>query len=98
LPNWHFTHRRPFVKGKSRAAFVSASPVGRVTEKRELLKGDYDMSIATVTEISATSSEGFEAAVDEGITRANKTLRNVQSAWVKDQNVLSRTATSRATR
>jgi flavin-binding protein dodecin len=46
------------------------------------------MSVATVTEISATSSEGFEAAVNEGIARANKTLRNVESAWVKDQNVL----------
>jgi len=46
------------------------------------------MSVATVTEISATSSEGFEAAVNEAIARANKTLRNVESAWVKDQNVL----------
>ena len=46
------------------------------------------MSVATVTEISATSPEGFEAAVKEGIERASKTLRNVQSAWVKDMNVL----------
>jgi flavin-binding protein dodecin len=44
--------------------------------------------VATVTEISATSSDGCEAAVNEGIARANKTLRNVESAWVKDQNVL----------
>jgi len=41
-----------------------------------------------VTEISAASSEGFEAAIREGIDRANKTLRNVESAWVKDMNVL----------
>ncbi len=46
------------------------------------------MSVATVTEISATSQDGFEAAINEGIARANKTLRNVESAWVKDQNVL----------
>ena len=46
------------------------------------------MSVATVREISATSPEGFEAAVKEGIERANKTLRNVQGAWVKDMNVL----------
>ena len=46
------------------------------------------MSVATVTEISATSSEGFEAAVNEGVARANKTLRNVESAWVKDQTIL----------
>jgi flavin-binding protein dodecin len=46
------------------------------------------MSVATVTEISATSSDGFEAAVNEGIARANKTLRDIESAWVKDMNVL----------
>jgi dodecin len=56
------------------------------------------MSVATVTEISATSKDGFEAAVNEAIARANKTLRNMESAWVKDQNVLTKTATSRATR
>ncbi len=46
------------------------------------------MSVATVTEISATSPDGFEAAVQEGINRANKTLRNVEGAWVKDMNVM----------
>ena len=46
------------------------------------------MTVASVTEISAASPEGFEAATREGIERANKTLRNVQSAWVKDINVL----------
>ena len=46
------------------------------------------MSVATVTEISATSPDGFEAASKEGLDRANKTLRNVQGAWVKDMNVL----------
>ena len=46
------------------------------------------MSVATVTEISALSEKGFEDAVQQGIARANKTLRNVESAWVKDQNVM----------
>ena len=46
------------------------------------------MSVATVTELSAPSADGFEAAINEGITRANKTLRNVESALVKDMNVL----------
>jgi dodecin len=46
------------------------------------------MTVASVTEISAASSDGFEAAIREGIERANRTLRNVQSAWVKDMNVL----------
>lgn len=45
------------------------------------------MTVARVTEISATSSESFEAAIREGINRATKTLRNVQGAWVKEQEV-----------
>jgi flavin-binding protein dodecin len=46
------------------------------------------MSVATVTEISATSQQSFEDAVQQGIQRANKTLRNIEGAWVKDQNVM----------
>ena len=46
------------------------------------------MSVARVTEISATNSESFEAAINEGIRRATSTLRNVEGAWVKDMNVL----------
>ena len=45
------------------------------------------MTVARVTEISATSPDSFDDAVRLGIERANKTLRNVTSAWVKDQNV-----------
>ncbi len=44
-------------------------------------------TVARVTEISATSSESFEDAVRIGIERATATLRNVQSAWVKEQRV-----------
>jgi flavin-binding protein dodecin len=46
------------------------------------------MSVARVTEISATNPNGFEAAVKEAINRATSTLRNVEGAWVKDMNVL----------
>ena len=46
------------------------------------------MSVARVTEISATSPDSFDAAVKEGIDRATTTLRNVEGAWVKDMNVL----------
>lgn len=46
------------------------------------------MSVARVTELSATSRNGFEDAIRQAIERANQTLRGVQSAWVKDQNVL----------
>jgi flavin-binding protein dodecin len=45
------------------------------------------MSVAKVSEISVTSTKGFEDAITEGIARANKTLRNVRSAWVKEQQV-----------
>ena len=46
------------------------------------------MTVARVTEISAVSPEGFEAAIREGISRATSTLRGVQGCWVKDMNVL----------
>jgi flavin-binding protein dodecin len=45
------------------------------------------MSVARVTEISSRSSQSFENAINEGIDRANKTLRNVRSAWIKEQQV-----------
>ena len=45
------------------------------------------MAVARVTEISATSSQSFEDAVQQGLTRATKTLRNVKSAWIKEQRV-----------
>jgi flavin-binding protein dodecin len=45
------------------------------------------MSVAKVSEISATSTKSFEDAITEGIARANKTLRNIRSAWIKEQQV-----------
>ena len=45
------------------------------------------MSVARVTELSCSSPESFEAAIREGIERANKTLRQVRSVWVKEQRV-----------
>jgi hypothetical protein len=44
-------------------------------------------SVAKVTEISATSSKSFEDAIRVGLARATKTLRNVRSAWIKEQQV-----------
>jgi dodecin len=46
------------------------------------------MSIARVTELSATSEQGFEDAIDQAVARATKTLRGVEGAWVKDMNVM----------
>jgi flavin-binding protein dodecin len=45
------------------------------------------MSVARVTEISSTSDVSFEDAIVQAVARASKTLRNVRSAWVKEQQV-----------
>jgi flavin-binding protein dodecin len=45
------------------------------------------MSIARITEISSTSVTSFEDAIQSGVTRATQTLRNVRSAWVKEQQI-----------
>ncbi len=45
------------------------------------------MSVARVIEISSTSNKSFEDAVQQGVARATKTLRNVTGAWIKDQRV-----------
>jgi len=45
------------------------------------------MSVAKVSEISATSSKSFEDAIQQGLTRAAKTLRKVRGAWIKEQHV-----------
>ncbi len=46
------------------------------------------MSVAKVTEIISSSKTSFDDAVKKGIARANKTLKNIQSAWIKDQKVI----------
>ena len=45
------------------------------------------MAVARVTEISSTSTKSFEDAIQSGVARATKTLRNVRSAWIKEQRV-----------
>lgn len=45
------------------------------------------MSIAKVSEISCSSTQGFEDAIRRGVERANKTLENIQGAWVAEQKV-----------
>ena len=46
------------------------------------------MSVARVTEIISSSKESFEDAIEKGIDRAAKTLKNVEGAWVKEQKVI----------
>jgi dodecin len=45
------------------------------------------MPVAKTIEITSTSSVGFDDAIRIGIARASKTVDNVSSAWVKDQEV-----------
>lgn len=45
------------------------------------------MSIAKITEISATSEKSFDDAVRRGIERAGKTLQGIKGAWVNEMNV-----------
>lgn len=45
------------------------------------------MSVAKVSEISSTSTKSFEDAIQQGLARANQTLRNVRSMWIKEQQV-----------
>jgi flavin-binding protein dodecin len=45
------------------------------------------MTVAKVSEITSTSPKSFDDAIDKGIKRASKTLKNVTSAWIADQEV-----------
>ncbi len=46
------------------------------------------MTVARVTEITASSKKSFEDALNTGVERACKTLKNVEGAWIQDQKVV----------
>ena len=46
------------------------------------------MSVARVTEITASSKKSFQDAIEKGIARAAKTLQNVEGAWIQEQTVV----------
>jgi flavin-binding protein dodecin len=46
------------------------------------------MTVAKISEIKASSPKSFDDAIKEGIARANKTLKDVKSAWVQDMEVI----------
>ncbi|MCA0276425.1 MAG: dodecin family protein [Proteobacteria bacterium] len=46
------------------------------------------MTVARVTEITASSTKSFKDAIEDGIARASKTLKNVEGAWIQDQKVV----------
>lgn len=45
------------------------------------------MSVAKVIELSSSSSESFEKAIKQGLARASRTLKNIEGAWIKEQQV-----------
>ncbi len=45
------------------------------------------MTVAKITEITATSDKSFGDAIQQGINRASKTLKNITGAWIADQEV-----------
>ncbi len=51
-------------------------------------KGKSTSTVARIIELSATSEESFEDAINEAVSRATKTLRGVEGAWVKDMNIM----------
>lgn len=46
------------------------------------------MTVARVTEITASSKKSFQDAIEKGIDRATKTLKNVEGAWIQDQKII----------
>ena len=71
--------------------FRAAGPhIRQVTKpgKLDCKEAQIRMSIARVTELSATSETSFEDAINQAVARATKTLRGVEGCWVKDQNVM----------
>ena len=46
------------------------------------------MSVAKIIELSVESPKSFEDAIQNGISKASKTVHNIKSAWVKEQHVV----------
>jgi flavin-binding protein dodecin len=51
------------------------------------LEESWIMSVAKVIEITSTSTKSFEDAIEKGIAKADKTLKNIEGAWIKEQKV-----------
>ncbi len=43
------------------------------------------MAVARVTELISASNKSFEDAIQTGVSRAVKTLKNVEGVWVEGQ-------------
>ena len=98
---WHQRWSSRYRLAEYRSAGLLVAPLGllaaillitvlyrRSRSKAARNKGQSGSSVAGVIELSATSEESFEDAINQGVKRATSTLRNVESAWIKDKNVL----------
>jgi flavin-binding protein dodecin len=45
------------------------------------------MAVAKVVEISSASKKSFEDAIEQGVKRADDTIKNVEGAWIQEQKV-----------
>jgi dodecin len=52
-----------------------------------MAKKNKDHSVAKIVELSASSTKSFDDAIQVGISRASKTLKNVTGAWVQDMKL-----------
>jgi flavin-binding protein dodecin len=46
------------------------------------------MAVARVTEIISASPKSFDDAIQNGVKRADQTLKNLRGAWVQDQKLV----------
>jgi dodecin len=101
LSPWHQRWSSRYRLAEYRSAGLLVAPLGllaaillvmvlyrRSRSKAARNKGQSGSTVARVIELSATSEESFEDAINQGVERATSTLRNVESAWIKDMNVM----------
>jgi flavin-binding protein dodecin len=50
-------------------------------------KQENNMSVAKVVEISSASKKSFEDAIEQGVKRADDTIKNIEGAWIQEQKV-----------
>ena len=60
----------------------------RPTVGKPHIRREQSMSVARVTEVKASSTKSFDDAIQVGVARASKTLKNIKAAWVQNQEVL----------
>ena len=56
--------------------------------KRQSTVESHMSSVARVTEIISSSKKSFDDAINNGVRRATKTLKNVAGAWVASQDLV----------